>query len=66
MEDTPREKLSDLTKLPNLQEMKFIAFIKVDGSSGELKPHDNNSNHLSFWMYAGYKAENSVLKVAPL
>ena len=46
--------------------MKFIALIKVDGSSGYIKPHVKEPNHISFWMYDAFEVEKAIVKVEPL
>lgn len=63
---TPREKLSGLAKLRNLSHMKFIASIKVDESSGYIKPFEKEPNHLSFWMFEAFDVEKAIVKVDPL
>ena len=63
---TPRGKLSDLAKLRNLSHMKFIAFIKVDESSGYIKPHEKEPKHLSFWMFEAFEVAKAIVKVEPL
>ncbi len=63
---TPRERLADLAKLPNLSDKKFVAFINVKASYGHMMPHDTDANHVSFWMYASFKPEGAVSKTEPL
>jgi hypothetical protein len=66
VETTPRDKLSGLAKLANLSHMKFIATIKVDESSGYIKPHKKEPNHLSFWMFEAFEVDKAIVKVEPL
>jgi len=46
--------------------MKFIASIKVDESSGYIKPFEKEPNHLSFWMFEAFDVEKAIVKVDPL
>jgi len=66
VDTTPRHKLADLTKLPNLNHMKFVAHLSVDKSAGMVKPHARDPEHISFWMYASYEPEKAVIKIEPL
>ena len=66
VETTPREKLGDLTKLPNLSDKKFVAHIQVNSSCGHIKPHAKDQQHISFWMYEEFEVENAVVKVESL
>jgi hypothetical protein len=66
VEATPIEKLSGLTKLPNLAHMKFVAHVAVDASAGRVKPHEKDKQHLSFWMADTFSPETAVKKVHPL
>ncbi len=61
-DDTPLENISGLTKLKNLSHMKYIVRFRVDGTEGKIKPHDNDPQHLSFWMRDSFAPENAVDK----
>jgi hypothetical protein len=65
VETTPKEKLADLAKLPNLRDKKFIAVVKVNASCGMVKPHQDKE-HLSFWMRDSFEPEKAVADAIPL
>lgn len=65
-EDTPRERIKDLAKLPNLAHMRFIAQVLIDERSGTAKPWPNDEHHISLWMYAAFEPHRSVQKLEPL
>ena len=58
VETTPTEKLADIAKLPNLAEMKFIAHYSITSSSGRIKPHERDDQHISFWMIDSLSARS--------
>jgi hypothetical protein len=41
-ETRAKEKLSDLAKLPNLSDKRFIAHVKLTRAGGRMKPHDRH------------------------
>jgi hypothetical protein len=65
-ENTPREKLQDLAKLPNHSDKKFVATVKITKASGYTKPHTKDANHLSFWMYEEFDIMGAIEKVESL
>lgn len=66
LDTTKLEKLSDLAKLPNLSDKKFIAQIKVDPACGKVKPHPKDKEHLSFWIRESFEPHKAVIKIIPL
>lgn len=47
-------RLRTLTKLKNLEKMKFIAHVKVDPDAGVAKPWPNDPEHVSFWAVTSF------------
>lgn len=60
------QRMVDLTKLPNLQHMKYVAHVKVHPQAGKALPHHGDPVHVSFWMYASFHAHSAVVKLEPL
>lgn len=65
-EETKREKLADLAKLPNLSDMKYIARVRLKRESGVFKPHEKDPNHLKFWVARSFSMVSSVEGVEPI
>ena len=63
VEATPFEKLADLVKLPNLTEMKFIAHISVTATSGCIKPHEKDKQHISFWIVTSFRRKSLLQRL---
>lgn len=51
-------------KLPRLRNLCYLAFLTVDGSSGQCLP--GARGHLDFWMYASFAPVEAVTKVERL